>query len=78
NMQRMNQEYLAVVQIVDENNVAYYIDWEKGSAASAQDSSVSIKWKPTVNGSYRVIIFVLTDLENPVLLSKNAVADIVI
>ncbi|MGI0034679.1 MAG: chitobiase/beta-hexosaminidase C-terminal domain-containing protein, partial [Nitrososphaera sp.] len=53
NMQRMNQEYLAVVQIVDENNVAYYIDWEKGSAASAQDSSMSIKWKPTVNGSYR-------------------------
>ena len=76
NMQRMDQEYVAVVQIVDANNIAYYIDWATGSAASAQDSAASINWKPMEKGSYSIMIFICTDLDNPILLSTKVLADI--
>ncbi len=76
NMQRINQEYVIVTQIVDENNVAQYIDWHAGSAASGQSGAVSINWKPLEKGSHSLMILVLTELDRPVILSKAVMTDV--
>ncbi len=70
NIQAIDQNYVLLVQIVDETNIAQRIDWQAGSLAGNQESIVSISWNDMEKGQYRALILLLTDMENPYLLSE--------
>ncbi len=75
NRQGINQEYVVIVQILDENGIAQYIEWERGSLASGGNGEFSMTWKPDRRGTYIAEIFVLTEMESPDLLSKAVSAE---
>jgi len=76
NERSVEQEYVLLVQFVDQNNVAQYIDWRHGSLAGTSNVAVSISWDDMEKGQYRAQVLVLTDLDSPYLLSEALYSDL--
>ncbi len=78
NTQSIDQNYILLVQIVDESNIAQRIDWQAGSLVGNQDSIVSISWNDMEKGQYRALILLLTEMENPNVLSEPFYTDLLV
>lgn len=76
--QQINQEYVFLVQVVDDRNVAQYIEWQKGTLSGSQVSPVSVSWTAMEKGRYTVTVVVISDMENPVMLSEAIYRDLTI
>jgi hypothetical protein len=76
--QKITQEYVFLVQVVDERNVAQYIEWQKGTLSASQVSPVSVSWSAMEKGRYTVTVVVISDMENPVMLSEAIHKDLTI
>jgi hypothetical protein len=78
NMQGVNQDYFVVVQVLNENGIAQYIEWEKGSLASGGKGQISMIWKPEARGTYEVQVFVWDNADNPSALSNAILKDVMV
>lgn len=64
------QKYVLIVQLVDQQGIVQHLDYEENSLQPGQDTTISRSWSQMEHGEYKVQIFLLTDLENPWLLSQ--------
>jgi hypothetical protein len=71
NEQLHNQDYVMIVQLVDNLGIVQHLDWRVGSVASNQGLPFHMSWNEIEEGTYTAEIFLLTDLENPWLLSDT-------
>jgi hypothetical protein len=76
--QQITQEYVFLVQVVDDRNVAQYIEWQKGTLSGSQALPVSVSWTAMEKGRYTVTVVVISDMENPVMLSEATYKDLTI
>jgi hypothetical protein len=65
NVQRANQQFTLLVQIVDGDGIVRYIDKQTGSLAKGQSTDISNSWTPVQEGNYAVQIFVWDDNDIP-------------
>ena len=70
NMYLGSQEYVMIVQIVDEQGIAQHIDWHTGTLDRSQETDIGMNWQDLADGTYRVKVIVLTDLDEPWFLSE--------
>lgn len=63
NRQKDAQEYVVIVQIVDENNMAQAILLSPGVIESGQRSTATLDWTPDAAGRYSLAIFVCDKLD---------------
>jgi hypothetical protein len=75
NVQRANQQYTLLVQILDEDRVVRYISSQVGSLSRGQSTDFSSEWVPEEQGNYTVQIFVWDSMENPSPLSTVVVKE---
>jgi hypothetical protein len=73
NTQRTVQQYTVIVQVIDENGVARYVDWQSGSLARGQSVDISSNWTPEDGGRYTVQVFIWDKIDKPLAISKVAI-----
>jgi hypothetical protein len=73
-----DQDYVLVVQVLDESNIVHYVDWQVGSIESNGESRAFARWDGAEKGQYRLQILLLSDMENPRLLSKVVQSDLLL
>lgn len=78
NVQRFDQTFAYVVQLVDERGVAQHIDWQRGSLSKGEYLEVSTSWVPEEKGSYSALIFVWSNMDDPMLLSDSVYREILV
>ncbi len=76
NTQSRDQDYVMVVQIVDSQDIVQLIDWQGGTLEEFQDMAVNFSWERMEKGTYTVQVLLLTDLENPWLLSHAVTGEL--
>ncbi|HKU49762.1 MAG TPA: sialidase family protein [Nitrososphaera sp.] len=64
------QDYVMIIQAKDDIGVVQYLGWQKASLQSNGTSVASLDWNNLTKGTYSVQILLITDLENPWLLSE--------
>jgi hypothetical protein len=65
-----SQEYFILIQLVDAENIAQYINWQVGSLNPKGVASSSFSWSVMEEGEYTIQIVVLTDMQNPQFLAE--------
>jgi hypothetical protein len=70
NFRSIQQEYVVLAQIADQDGVVQYIEWRTGSLPASSGSETSMKWDEIDEGEYKVQILILSGLENPQILSS--------
>jgi hypothetical protein len=77
NTQRTDQEYVFIVQIIDQDGVIRHINWHTGFIARGQSTNVSEVWTPDREGNYTTQIFIWDETEEfPFALSSVATVKI--
>jgi hypothetical protein len=76
NLQKVNQTYTLLVQIVDRDGVARSISWQVGSLAGGQGIEVVNNWVAEDAGMYTIQIFVWDSIKSPSPLSSVALKQI--
>ena len=76
NLQRADQQYSVLIQILDEENIARYIGWQEGSLTRAQSTDISFTWQSVQEGHFKVQIFVWNNLDHSSPLSQASVLEI--
>jgi hypothetical protein len=71
NMQRVNQNYVFVIQIIDSDGVTQNLSWQTGMLVRSQSTEISSSWLPQQAGIYQIQIFVFADMDNPLVLSEK-------
>ena len=74
----VNQEFVLLVQVVDENNVAQTIHWQKGAVSANQNSTITMSWSGMGQGQHTVQLLLLTNLESAYFLAEPASFEAVI
>lgn len=72
NMERNTQNYVVIVQIVDENEIVQHIEWQSGTLASNTKENFSMSWETSEKRTYTVKIFLWTEMVSPFSLSDPA------
>lgn len=70
NTRSIKQDFIILVQIVDQHDVAQFIDWHAGSLEASGESETSMNWDGLEKGQYNMQILILSALDNPQLLSE--------
>lgn len=78
NVQRLDQKYTAIVQILDKDGVARNISMEEGMLERGQGTEVASSWLPDEEGNYTVQVFVWDKIINPSALSRVIVSKILV
>jgi hypothetical protein len=69
NVQRVDQTFAYVLQIVDNKGVAQHISWQTGTLSRGENIEAVASWIAEKEGNYAASIFVWDDMENPSILS---------
>lgn len=64
NMQDKNQNYVYIVQILDQNNVPVKLTWISASFKSQQTFSPALSWSTDIPGTYTAQIFLWDSIQN--------------
>jgi hypothetical protein len=67
------QDYVMIVQVVDDLGIVQHIDWHSGSLKKNQNVDVYMQWHSANKGSYRAHLILVTDFESPWLLSPPVI-----
>jgi hypothetical protein len=70
NISMQDQNYVIVIQVVDEGMVVQHVDWRLATLEANNSLPISMVWNATDPGVYTVQLFLLTDLDNPWLLAE--------
>lgn len=75
-MENMNDEpqpYVVLMEVRDSDDVTIYLQFQKGQLAPESSTQVGISWIVDSTGDYQVRSFVLSDFNNPVIISPTTV-----
>lgn len=70
------QQYVALLQISDEDGSTIYITWQSGTSNTGDDLSSGFAWASERSGTYTAKALIWTSLGNPVPLSDPAELDL--
>lgn len=70
--------FTALIEVRDSNDVTVYLAWQTGVLAAGGQSEVGLSWTPENPGDYTVRTFVISDLDNPRVLSLVVESDITV
>jgi len=71
NKQDKNQDFVYIVQILDQNNVPVQLTWIKASFKSQQTFSPALSWVTDKPGTYTAQIFFWDSIQNADALATN-------
>jgi hypothetical protein len=77
NSQRGSQTFAFIVQVIDEKGFTQDVSWQTGELGMGESTVLSSSWTGQ-QGTYRVEMFVWTDISVPFALSEVVVRDVVI
>ena len=66
NGKNIEQSFVYLIQIKDENGIVTYLNWIKGSLSSGQSFSPALSWIPEKNGHYFIESFVWNSIEDAI------------
>ena len=66
NQQDFIQNFIFIIQIVNEDNSVVSLSWVQGQLQSFQNMDVSQSWIPSKSGTYTIEIFVWNSLNKPI------------
>ena len=66
NQQDFAQDFIFIIQIVDEDNSIVSLSWVKGQLQSFQNMDVSQSWVPSKSGTYIIETFVWDSFNKPI------------
>lgn len=64
------QPFAAILEVRDSSGVTVFLAWQTGSLNQAGQTQVGLSWTPDNPGNYTIRTFVISDLNNPQILSK--------
>ena len=64
NMQGQNQDFVYIVQVLDQNNVPVQLSWIKASFKAQQTFSPALSWVTDRPGTYTAQIFLWDSIQN--------------
>ena len=64
------QSYVMIVQLVDELGIVQHLDWAEGRVGAGEITDVSRSWGGLDSGKYTIKVYLISDLQNPWLLSQ--------
>jgi len=70
NVQRADQQFTLLVQILDGDGIARFIGLQTGSLAKGESTEISNSWTPEQEGNYTVHVFVWDVMDKPSPLSE--------
>ncbi len=73
NYQEIDQPFVYIVLIRDNNGVTQSLSWLTGSLPSKESMKASQSWTPEVNGYYTIEVFIWQSFNNPVALSPERI-----
>jgi hypothetical protein len=65
-----SQPFAAIVEVRDSSGVTIFLAWQTGTLNQAGQTQVGLSWMADNPGDYTVRTFVISDLNNPQILSK--------
>ena len=77
NTQEVNQDFVYIVQIKNENDIVVKLGWISGSLTKHQSFSPSLSWTPKESGVYTAEIFVWNSLLHQGALTNNITLEII-
>ena len=77
NTQEINQDFVYIVQIKDENDIVVKLGWISGSLTKYQSFSPSLSWTPKESGVYSIEIFVWDSLLHQEALTEYSTLEII-
>lgn len=78
NRQDKNQDFVYIVQILDQNNVPVQLTWIKASFKSQQTFSPALSWVTDKPGTYTAQIFFWDSIQNADALATNLELKIIV
>jgi hypothetical protein len=64
-----NVPYTAIVEVRDKDGITIYLQYQKSVAKQSSSDEIGISWIPNESGDYVIRSFLLSDLDNPIVLS---------
>jgi hypothetical protein len=59
-----------IVQLIDEMGIVQHLDWEEGRLGAGEITDVSRSWSQLDSGGYTLKVYLISDMQNPWLLSQ--------
>jgi len=72
------QEFVALVEVRDDTGVTVFLAWQTGTLPANGQTQVGLSWIPEDSGDYEVRTFVISDLDNPRVLSLVSTSNITV
>jgi hypothetical protein len=73
-----DQPFVALIEVRDDNGVTVYLAWQTGTLPAGGRTQVGLSWTPDFSGDYDVRTFVISDLENPRILSDVSTSSVTV
>lgn len=64
------QDFTAIVEVRTADDITEYLQWQTGTLNPDGTVNVGLSWTPAESGEYTVRTFVISDLQNPAVLSN--------
>jgi hypothetical protein len=71
-----DQPFVGLIEVRDDTGVTVFLSWQTGTLTPSGRTDVGISWTPEIAGDYEVRTFVISNLENPQILSPVARSEI--
>lgn len=65
-----SSEFVTMIEARDSAGVTQFLAWQKSSLSAEQYTEIGALWAPMEPGKYELRTFIISDLENPVILSS--------
>jgi hypothetical protein len=70
------QPFTALVEVRDPQDVTMYLQWQIGILNPSGTTEIGLSWTPEEAGDYRIRTFVISDFENPAVLSTIVTSEV--
>jgi hypothetical protein len=69
---------VALIEVRDSDGVTIFLAWQIGQLAGGDRTQVGLSWTPEDQGDYTVRTFVISDLNDPDILSEVSESDVTV
>jgi len=61
--------FTSMIEVRDSTGVTQHLAWQSGSLKGGADAEIGVSWTPQQAGDYQLRTFIISNLENPQILS---------
>jgi len=72
------QPFVALIEVRDDTGVTVFLAWQTGTLPASGQTQVGLSWTPDTSGDYEIRTFVISDLNNPQVLSPVSESNITV